>query len=293
MQPMPEQRTAPLSIRKRIDDYIADADFLPPAFQLLPRLLLLLDDLESSAETLAEVVRVDPGLTADILRVCNSAAYAHTYRAETIQDAILRLGFVEVHRIVMTVIASSALKSPHEAYAMHEADLWKHSLACAVSSKEVVQGSGIDPEVAYTTSLLHDVGKAVLANAVPEQFTAATAAAREKGQPLFETERALFQTEHATIGARLLHRWGFPANICAAVQFHHNPAAAGDHVRLASCVYLANILAYRVAEPLTFPRYVVFPETKPLRELGFTQPAFEALAPEARREFQSFIEKFR
>ena len=276
----------------RIDDYIATADFLPPAFQLLPRLLLLLDDVDTNADALADLIRVDPGLTADILRVCNSAAYALTFPAENIQEAIFRLGFREVHRIVMTVIASPALKSPQSAYAAKEVDLWHHSLAAATASQTLVSGSGLDSDLVFTAALLHDIGKVVLAQAVPAEAAAAAAAAAETNQPLYKTERAQLKTDHAAVGARLLQRWGFPPNICTAIQYHHEPAACKTEVRLASAVCLANVLSYRLEEKLILPEYVLFPDSRALREMKLTQPAFESLAEEAREHFTAVKKNF-
>jgi putative nucleotidyltransferase with HDIG domain len=278
---------------KRINGFIATADFLPPSFHLLPKLLLLLDDIESSADSLADLIRVDPGLTADILRVCNSAAYASSQHAETIREAILRLGFQEVHRIIMMVIASSALKDPQTAYAVRQADLWNHSLASAVSSQVLVKNTGTDPDIAFTSALLHDIGKVVLSNVIPEEFSSAVAQAAERNLPLHEVEKTEFKINHAEAGARLLERWGFPASICTAVQFHHDPAAAKDHTRLASCVCLSNVLSYRVLEQFILPQYVVFPDSFALRELGYNQPDFEALAPEARKQFAIVESNFR
>src|SRR5688572_17696514 len=268
---------------KAIEDFVMSAEFLPPSFHLLPRLLLLLDDMEANADALAELIRVDPGLTADILRVCNSVAFAAKTRAETVQEAILRLGFREVHRIVMTVIASPALKLGQETYGRNETDLWRHSLAAAVSSQQVVRGG--DADLAFTASLLHDIGKTLLAAAVPQEFLAATFEATEKNRPQYLAERSILRTDHAEAGARLLRRWGFPPNLCAAVEFHHEPASTREHIRLAASIYLANVLAYRVDGPLTLPEYVMFPETRALREWGLTQPALTPMVEEARREF--------
>src|SRR5688572_13253317 len=183
--PFPEEH---LGVAKKIDDYIAHADFLPPSFQLLPRLLQLLEKVDASPDALAELVQADPGLSANILRVCNSAAYATTYRVETIQDAIMRLGFRQVHRIMMTIVASPAIKGELPPGARTEPDLWKHSLASAVASQEVVRGMEIDPEVAYTAALLHDVGKILLVRAVPAEYSAALAQAQQQNQPAYEME---------------------------------------------------------------------------------------------------------
>jgi putative nucleotidyltransferase with HDIG domain len=278
---------------KTIDDFVASVDFLPPSFHLLPRLLLLLEDVESNADALAELIRVDPGLTADILRVCNSAAYASRFRAETMQEAILQLGFHEVHRIVMSVIASPILSDPAAAYPGREPDLWNHSLAAALATRQLPQNTAIEPDIAFTAALLHDVGKIVMAKAIPEQFRAAVAFAAERRQPLYQVERAQYKTDHAAVGAQLLQRWGFPKKISAAVQFHHEPHSAGAENLLASCVYLANILAYRIKDDFILPEYVLSPDAGALRQFRLTQPAFEALAPSARDEFVKLVEQFR
>ena len=278
---------------RKIDDFISGVDFLPPSFHLLPRLLLLLEDVESNADALADLIRVDPGLTANILRVCRSAAYGSRFRAETIQQAVLQLGFNEVHRIVMTVIASPVLKDPVTTYPGGEPDLWNHSLAAAVAGRLIVWNAGIESEIAFTAALLHDVGKIVLSKAMPEEFSAAVAFGTERRVPLYEVERSRFKTDHALIGSQLLQRWGFPKSICTAIQFHHEPSAARPETALASCVYLSNILAYRIQDVLFFPEYVLSPEARALHEFGYTQPEFEALVPDAREEFLRVTERFR
>lgn len=277
---------------KQIDDFIAKADFLPPAFQLLPRLLLLLEDVEANADALADLIRVDPGLTADVLRVCNSATYGLRYRADNIQQAILRIGFREVHRIMMSVIMSPALKNPENTYAANQSDLWNHSLAAAVASQTLAMSAGIDCDLAFTSALVHDVGKVVLAHAVPQQVAQVVATALEKNLPLYEAERAVLKTDHATVGGRLLERWGFPQNISTAVRFHHDPAAAKAELRLASCVCLANVLAHRTEERATLPEYVIFPNERALKELNYTQPTLEALVPEIREQFLAAQKNF-
>jgi putative nucleotidyltransferase with HDIG domain len=269
---------------RQIDEFIANADFLPPSFQLLPKLLLLLEDVEANADALADLIRVDPGLTADILRVGNSAIYAQAYRAENIQQAILRIGFKEVHRVLMGVIASPVLKDPQNAYSKG-ADLWNHSLAAAVASEFLASPAGIDVDLAFTAALVHDIGKVVLSHAVPKQAADAHTAATERNQALYLAERALLKTDHAVVGARLLDRWGFPKSISLAVKHHHEPALAKNEIRLASCVGLSNVLAYRIENPAAFPEYVVAPDENALKELKLTQPELESLVPEAAERF--------
>ena len=289
----PAARTSIIwTIVRQIDDFIASADYLPPSFQLLPKLLLLLEDVESNADALADLIRVDPGLTADILRVGNSATYAQAYRAENIQQAILRIGFKEVHRVLMGVIASPVLHDPQNAYASKGTDLWNHSLAAAVASEFIAAPAGIDTDLTFTAALVHDIGKVVLSHAVPKQAAEAHAAATERNQPLHLAERAILKTDHAAVGARLLDRWGFPKSISAAVRFHHEPGLAKNEIRLASCVCLSNVLAYRIENVIALPEYVLFPDVTALKELNLTQPELESLVPDATERFAAAQQRY-
>src|SRR4051794_31781167 len=74
--------------------------FLPPALDIVPPLLRFLGDEEKNGEMLAELIRLDPGLTTDVLRVANSAAFAGAVRMESLKSAVLRLGLRELYRIV-------------------------------------------------------------------------------------------------------------------------------------------------------------------------------------------------
>ena len=282
-----------MEVAKKIEEYIAHADFLPPSFQLLPRLLKLLNEVDASADTLTELVQMDAGLSANILRACNSAAYGATYRVETIQDAVMRLGFRQVHRIVMTIVTSPAMKGELPPGTRPEPDLWKHSLASAVASEQVVEGTEVDSEVAYTAALLHDVGKIVLARAVPEEYAVALAQARQENKAAYEVERKMLRTDHGAVGARLLQRWGFPTSIYASIQFHHEPLIARDEVKLASCLYTANVLAYLITERSAFSRYVVSPDPRALGEMGYTQAGLHAMVMPAQKKFQKYLEHFR
>src|SRR5688500_4873620 len=70
----------------QLDALIAETRFLPAAFELLPRLLLLLDDPEANCEDLAEVIRVDPGLTANLLKISNSVSFGGARRTSSLSE---------------------------------------------------------------------------------------------------------------------------------------------------------------------------------------------------------------
>jgi len=127
--------------------------------------------------------------------------------------------------------------------------LWKHSVTTAVAASAIAVRIQEPEAVAFTAGLLHDVGKLILATVEPEAYHRLLNQSGISGPGLAAAEASQLGATHADVGSRLLARWGLPAQVAVAVQYHHHsPAAANPFQRLAAIVHLANILAHHAAE---------------------------------------------
>jgi putative nucleotidyltransferase with HDIG domain len=113
-----------------------------------------------------------------------------------------------------------------------------------MAAQLIAQANEEDESLAFTAALLHDVGKIVLAGALEHIYGELVENSQNQQAALIEAEKRLLGVQHAELGGRLLARWKFPENIVSAVSFHHQPAAADPHQRLAAYVYLGNLIAY-------------------------------------------------
>jgi putative nucleotidyltransferase with HDIG domain len=277
---------------KAVEAIIASPNLLPATFELMPRLLLVFEDPEPDFERVGELIRIDPSLTADILRISNSALMGGARRTESVNEAISRVGLREVFRIVMEILTSPLFKSVAAA-PYQRIDLWRHSLATAVASQVLARHvTGEDPEVAFTAGLLHDIGKALFSRAARADYLQLLQLCADQNMAVFETEREEFGANHAQIGARLLRSWKFSDRIAAAIEGHHAPLEAKrDHAQLAAIIYAGNILAYRIEEGNGCPGYVVNPDEDALASIDLRPTDLSGYEDEVRVMLQAERER--
>jgi putative nucleotidyltransferase with HDIG domain len=228
--------TSPLAERFARDlDGVSD---LPSFGPVVGTLLRTLDRRDVALAEVIEIVREDPGLAAQMLRVANSAVYAGRAPAATIRDALLRLGLREVRRLALLLSVYNSVRPPGAL--VDTAAFWAHSLAVARAAEllaEHVPVGGEGPEAAdalFLAGLFHDLGYMVLAAHYPSEFFQVRDAARAGGRAFFEVEAEVLGTDHAAMSVRLARHWGLAPLTVAAIDGHHRtgPADPDDPGRL-------------------------------------------------------------
>ena len=196
---------------------------LPPAPRVFGRLVATINDGNSSLDRMAELVRLDPSLTSQLLRLANSALFGFRTPASNVEEAVLRLGLKELHRIVGLCSASLIFNSDLALYGTDAEQVWANAVATAVGMEKIAGSTGGDPAMAYTAGLLRSIGKMALAR---HAASAAPSPYPDDGQPLPDWERDLFGCNHGQVCAALCDVWRFPPSISAGLRDHLRPAAS-------------------------------------------------------------------
>ena len=226
-----------------VEDYIRTVHHLPPAPRVVPELMRLLNQPDQDSSKIVNMISYDSSLTANILRISNSAYFAGALPTFDLQDALIRLGFQQVYKLVAAATGARLLGSAQASYGLVQGELWKHSIASAIAAQLIARSLGDNENLVFTAGLLHDIGKTVLSQSLNGAYSKIIVDTEQHGQSLLEVETKLFGANHAEVGGQLLQHWKFPPSLVAAVRFHHAPKWAGGHQRLASCVYLGNMVA--------------------------------------------------
>jgi len=230
------------------DDILDGITTLPPAPQVLPRLLQALGDPDNDTSQLVDLITFDPALTARLLRACNSAYSGSSTQIKDVPEAVNRLGMNAIYQIVAAVYGARSLRPSRNDWGIDPGSMWQHSVTTALAAQFLARDSEQDEGVAFTAGLLHDLGKIVLAEFFKSQY--AETMADPNTNPAFSSgiEKLRFGVDHSEMGGRLLARWKFPAPIIAGVWYHHAPDQSESFDRLSACVTLANAIAHEVEE---------------------------------------------
>jgi HD-like signal output (HDOD) protein/ActR/RegA family two-component response regulator len=199
----------------------------------------------ASMETAGEIVSRDPGMSAKILQLVNSAYFGLSRQIASPTEAVMFLGIETIKAIVLSLQLFSHFDRAR-IQACNLALLWEHSWTTGVLAKRLTMSECRNTQMAdqaFTGGLLHDIGKMVLAANLPELYRAASLMAQHKGMAIAEAERETFGCDHAEVGGYLLGLWGLPAAIVEAVAYHHCPAwSTANGFSAVTAVHVANAL---------------------------------------------------
>lgn len=206
------------------------------------KMLALLQEPDTTVSEIEEILRYDPGLTANVLKLANSAYFGIPSKIGSLKQAVILLGLKRLMQLVVASCVSAIMDKSVPGYNLPAGDMWRHSIAVSLAAEALVKGKkSIDKEDVFTPALLHDVGKLVLGAFVKEELEAIESIAA-KGIPFVVAENMILGTDHAEIGARILAHWNLPADIINAVRWHHDPDSPELSDFQVDVVYLANLL---------------------------------------------------
>jgi len=222
---------------------IEKIDSLPPFPQVAQKVLILLNDPDYSSNEVVRVIELDPSITAEILRMCNSAYFGLSRRVGSVKQAVSMLGKKKLIQLVMASSCLRYFKKDTEGYDLEGKELWRHSLACGLTSQILQQQLAEKSEYeGFTAGLLHDMGKLVLSEFVRAEIETILRLADDENYSFLEAEKQVLGMNHAELGARIAERWKFPDEICMAIRHHHTPQQAPASDSLTPVIYLANII---------------------------------------------------
>jgi len=231
---------------------VQKAENIPPVPLAAMKLLSLLDSSSVDNDDIVQVLKYDNVLTAKLLKACNAPSFGLESPVSSVDQAVLILGHQQILHIVMTLAFRGVMTVTTLTYTIGMNEMWEHSVLSAMAAEIVLVHIPVFDAragVGFTASLLHDIGKLVLAQALkPEQVAEIRDRIEQKQISGSDAEREVLGLDHGDVGAELLRSWRLPDNIVEAVSNHHRPEWQPEP-RLSTLVHISNCIAHHAYPP--------------------------------------------
>lgn len=213
---------------------------LPPLPLAVRKLVAIMEDQNSSANDVTQILSSDQALASKVLKLANSSFYGLSGEVSTISRAVVILGFAAVRNLATGLGLVKLLGKPSTEGIQR--DFWNHAItAAAAAFVAAEQTDYLVPEEAFIGGLLHDLGQLLLVLAVPEQYKEVVALGPDN---MSDNEQRIIGLNHNRAGQKLLNHWKLPKPLCDTARFHHNPKIfTGKDDPLVSMVALADVLS--------------------------------------------------
>lgn len=262
---------------------------LPAAPRVLASLGELLQDINVGLDEVANLIKRDAALSARLIRMSNSVIYSGSgaLRIGSIEDAVNRVGFSEVYRLVGLVTSDRLAERTLIFYGLQPQIIREHMLFTAIAAEMIAEECGIDSRNAYTAGLLRPLGMLVL-DRVAERLTNCEPYDQGKYGSYLAWEGIMFGLANTEVATLILADWRFPQEIIAAIREHYLTSARDYENRFA---ILLNLAACLVSEAgLTLPgdrKHWEFNEKK-LGAIGLSEDQFRRASTRAGDTFERF-----
>lgn len=227
----------------RVEEVLMMVKNVPPYPKVAQRVMELLEDPNTTANQLAEVIQFDSAITANVLKICNAAYFGLTQKVSSLDEGLVVVGHDILKDIIITSCSAKFYNGHVGAgYDLEQGELWKHSVACGIMAKLVIKYfKDVDPSSAFTAAILHDIGKRFMSSFISEEYELVVSKVEKDKCSFVEAEQQIIGIDHAALGGIILEKWEFPTDMKEAVENHHKPDAL-EQGGLTALVALANAL---------------------------------------------------
>jgi putative nucleotidyltransferase with HDIG domain len=260
-------------MKSDLERIILDTIDIPSLPTVAMKALELINDDGSSINELEKIISQDQSFSARLLRIANSPYYGMNRRIDTISSGVMLIGF----NTMKSLVVAASLKDMHRKFGLFEQKLWEHSLGVSVGSSLLAKITKmVQPEEALVAGLIHDVGKTILNNSIPDKYTLVSQKVYEEGLLFKDVEAEMLGYNHCDVGGLIARKWKLPKNLEIVIEYHHSDSLPSfeDNAYEALCqiVNVADAMCLSLSVGLKGPDTIKVPyNIVGLSEAGYTK----------------------
>lgn len=231
-------------MKEKIDEILQDVKRLPAMSSVVTKVLQMVQNPDVNIQELADEISKDPGITAAVIKLSNSAYYRAAKPVRSVQESLMTLGTKTVKEIILLTAAKGILSKDLPGYQLEADQLWLQSLLVAELSARIAAHKKLklQKDLVFTAGLLCNVGKLVLSQFFQPLLFKIKTELENSEVPFPEVEKKHLGYTHMEISAKLLTLWNFPEELIDVVAHYTNPEEAKINQELVSVVHIASTI---------------------------------------------------
>jgi len=204
----------------------------------------IINDPDSSAKDLKDLIQVDPPLSAKLLKVANSAYYSRGNTITEIMQAVIWIGYEALKELALSQKVCEIFNTDNLIEGYSRTSLWKHSIAVAILAKMIYRREfGQRGEDIYAAGLLHDIGIIAEDQFMQREFLRVLKRLNGRIISLSNAEIQIFGFDHTDVGKAIAADWNLPPELVMSIGYHHEPFNADpEFLSMALTLYVADCL---------------------------------------------------
>jgi putative nucleotidyltransferase with HDIG domain len=228
----------------RLHDIVEQIELLAPIPAIASQIMIKSENPDSSLAEIADLIANDPALTANLMKICNSAYFSLPRKVESLKDAVSWVGLDQIVELVLTNTISDNFNKGLEGYGLGEGELWRHAVTSAHVAKSLAHRCGIsqNKNLIYTAALLKDIGKLILGRFVAFSAEKINILVHSQGYSFNDAEKKVIGMNHEELGALVGEKWSFSEKLINIIRHHHLAEESAQQNLETAIVYLADII---------------------------------------------------
>ena len=224
-----------------VEKIIGGIKSLKPMPQVADRIMSIGEDPNSSVSDVADIILYDPSVTANILKLCNSAIFSLPRQIESVREAICFLGMRQIVDLVLLKGGAEIFNKGQKGYGLNEGELWRHAVSSAIITRELAIKKGLkETHMLFTAAILKDIGKLILDRYVSNSYNQINELIEKKGLSFREAEKEIIGIDHAELGGLAAKAWNYSPKMIYIISNHHMSDESARNDLETSLVYLAD-----------------------------------------------------
>lgn len=216
----------------------------------------LILDPDSDMNRIAQGISNDVALTADLLKMVNSAAFRTINLCHNVTDAVKMVGLQGLRNLLFSLGTMKLLGENTE----EKRKMWVHAYKVAFYSYNITRSFFANDKQlisdAYVCGLLHDIGKIIFITAHNEIMDKLVTISAERNISFKVIEQMIAGTNHEVLGSLIAKKWNFPQTIINSICYHHEPESAPrEYQKLSAIISMADMLSFYATGEIEFYQF--------------------------------------